>query len=223
MILRNVVLACVFNLSLTAGVQASSIAGLYNTGFGFSADTQDTHYALSVTGGDTNGLGSNGYVTEDNVWPVSSGGPWLANTATSQWLTPTDNQAESFDPSVNGVYDWTLTFDLTGYDPTTASLSGQFATDNTGVVYLNDNAIGTASGFTSWATFSAVAGQYFHTGINTLTFVVTNLARNGGNPTGLRVEFLSSSIAAVPLPAALWLFGSALVGFVYISRRGKFS
>jgi hypothetical protein len=208
MILRNVVLACVFNLSLIAGVQASSIAGLYNTGVGFSADTQDKHYGLSST---TDTVGSNGYVTEDNVWPVSSGGPWLANTSTSQWLTPTNDQGQSFDPSSPGTYEWTLTFDLSGYDPTTASLQGQFATDNTGVVELNGTEIGTASGFASWATFTALAGSgLFQAGINTLTFVVTNLAQNGGNPTGLRVEFLSSSIAGVPLPAALWLFGSAL-------------
>ena len=34
-------------------------------------------------------------------------------------------------------------------------------------------------------------------------------------------DLFSIEVAAVPLPAAFWLFGSALVGFIGISRRRK--
>ena len=152
-------------------------------------------------------------MTANGSFPLA--GNWLANTATSSWLTPTANQGESFDPSANGLYTWTTTFNLNGYDATTASLSGQFAADNSAVVYLNGNLIGTSSGFSSWSAFSATASS-FVAGVNTLSFVVTNQAQDFGNPTGLRVEFLSSNVAAVPEADsyALMLAGLGLMGLV---------
>jgi hypothetical protein len=58
-------------------------------------------------------------------------------------------------------------------------------------------------------------------GLNILEFDVTNQRQNGGNPTGLRVEFLDSYVetscaqgprggAEVPIPPAGWLFASVL-------------
>ena len=50
-------------------------------------------------------------------------------------------------------------------------------------------------------------------------FVVTNVAQNGGNPTGLRVEFTASNVTPVPEPEtyAMLLAGLGLMGV--ISRR----
>ena len=36
-----------------------------------------------------------------------------------------------------------------------------------------------------------------------------------------RTIMLSAAPAAVPVPAAVWLFGSALMGFMGITRRNK--
>jgi hypothetical protein len=87
------------------------------------------------------------------------------------------------------------------------------------VVKLNNQVISTASGFTDWTSFAANSG--FVAGVNKLDFVVSNWAQNGGNPTGLRVEFAASSVAAVPEPEtyAMLLGGLALLGVT--ARRCK--
>lgn len=205
--MKKYIYAAVLAISSIVSAHADTITGLVNTGTGASG-TADTNYVLN---GNTTG-----YVTQNNVWPI---GPWLANSATSKWITPTKNQAQSFDATANGTYIWNLTFDLSGYNPATASFSGRFAADNSATVSLNGTQIGTSAGFGSFSSFAASSG--FGSGLNTLSFVVTNLKQNGGNPTGLRAEFLASSVTAVPEPEtyAMLLAGLALMGAV--ARRRK--
>jgi hypothetical protein len=146
---------------------------------------------------------------------------WLANNATSRWLTPASNGNESFDPAADGVYTYSLSFDLTGFAADTAAFTGRFAVDNQVTqILLNGTPISQAGpgSFNSWSGFSADSG--FLGGFNTLAFTVRNFRQNGGNPTGLRVEFLSSTIEplgngnAVPEPAswAMLIAGFGLVG-----------
>lgn len=208
-------LALVVALGLASiSVQAADILGLNNTGAGFAAGTQDTNYAVSGT----SAVGPYGYVSANGSFPLA--GNWLANDATSSWLTLTSDQGQSFDPISDGTYTWTTTFDLTGYDATTASFNGRFLADNSIIATLNGNQIGTVDSFTTWGSFSATASS-FVAGVNTLSFVLTNTALSSGNPAGLRVEFLSSNVAAVPEADtyALMLAGLGLMGFV--ARRKK--
>ena len=207
-------IALVVALGLASlSAQADVISGLKSTGAGLAAGAQDTNYALSSS---TTSVGSFGYVAANSAFPI---GPWLANTAASSWLTPTASQGESFDPSSNGTYTWSTNFDLTGFNASTASFTARFAADNSVVAYLNNVQIGTASGFASWTDLSSSSN--FVAGVNTLSFVVTNLAQNGGNPTGLRVEFLSSNVTAVPEADtyAMMMAGLGLMGL--IARRKK--
>ncbi len=204
--MKKLIIAAALTAASFVSAHAASISGLVNTG-SFASGAQDTNYLLNGT--------TYGYVSSNGTFPLA--GNWLTNTSTSKWITPAVNQGASFDPTTNGTYSWKLSFDLSGFNASTASFSGQFAADNSAVVKLNGVQIGGASGFSSFYNFGATSG--FNSGVNTLEFVVTNFAQGSGNPTGLRVEFLQSSVAAVPEPEtyAMLLAGLGLMGA--ISRR----
>jgi hypothetical protein len=210
--------ATVLGLSaVSALASAASIPGLVNTGAGLTAGQVDSSYSFTALTGTAVGTGGHGAVTSDNAFPFPN---WLDNSADSKWLTPTADQGASYDPSGSGTYSWTLNFDLTGYDASTASFSGRWVADNYGQLYLNGQLISTTSNsLTNWTAIAEVSSG-FNAGVNTLQFVVTNYAAAAGNPTGLRAEF-SSNVSAVPEPEtyALMLAGLAAVGF--IARRRK--
>jgi len=210
-ILTTAALAAVSLFAVTPSY-AASISGLVNTGLE-AQGAQDTHYALTSASSDTVINNNYGYVTLDNVWPIT---PWLANNDVSRWIAPTQTQGQTFDASAAGTYTYHLNFDLTGFNAATASFTGRFAADNAAVVRLNGVDIATGTGFTDWTAFSASSG--FHSGVNSLDFIVTNWAQNGGNPTGLRVEFGSSSISAVPEPSTYMVL---LVGLGVICLSGR--
>jgi hypothetical protein len=166
---------------------------------------------------DTNGI--------DDSWTLNGGSAfigqplnpaWQANDASSSWLTPTANGNADLDPNAPGLYTYSLTFSLAGFDPASASFSGRFAVDNAvDEIRLNGNLIGSGGAccsFGSGGTFDALSG--FVAGDNTLTFTVRNFAQSSGNPSGVRVEFLQSSVSAVPEPAtwALLIGGFGVIG-----------
>ena len=226
MTLSQIAVAGLLGVSATLA-QAVAIPGLVNTGAGLSNGFLDTNYAFVAVLGDATGTacasvtGKCGAVaSNDLIFPLLSN--WIpdSNSTLSHWLTPSTDQGQSYDQNTPGQYTWTLKFNLTGFDPTTASLSGRFATDNNSVASLNTNGLlNPSTAFSTWSTFSAGAGSFVN-GINTLTFTVNNLA-GGQNPTGLRVEFTSSSVTAVPEPEtyAMFLAGLGVVGFVAARRR----
>jgi len=217
--MKRTIIAVALAFAAVASVQAATISGLKNTGLAASGstDSTDSNYKLSAASSDTTISNTAPYITDGSLWPVN---PWLANSSVSKWITPTSSQGQTFDASANGLYTYTLSFDLTGYNASSASFVGRLAADNSVTVKLNNQVISSATGFTDWSSFSANSG--FVSGVNKLDFVVNNWQQNGGNPTGLRVEFSGSNItAAVPEPEtyAMLLGGLAMMGFV--ARRRK--
>ena len=203
---------------------AASIGGLVNTGAGLSAGGTDASYSYVVTGGASTGLAGNGIVSNGSLDPFPS---WMPNTASSSWLIPGADQNTNYSPTSNSTFTWTLKFDLTGFDASSAAFTGQWAADNNGVMLLNGNVISAITGqrgYNHWTSFAASSG--FLAGLNTLQFVVTDTVDRTYNFTGLRTEFLSSTVnptvaPAVPEPQslALMLAGVGALGFVVRRRR----
>jgi hypothetical protein len=192
---------------------AEIIGTLYNTGVS-SAGTPlpdgtigDPHYSLIVVPGGT---------SETRV-RTSSGGfpipPWVGDNTISAWIGP-NNAADLDGPG--GDYTYRTTFDLTGLIPGTASISGQWSTDNLGVDILI-NGVSTGQSITNpalfhqFSTFTVDSG--FVEGINTLDFVVRNEPHDGRNPTGLRVE-MTGTAAIIPEPMSALSWGFGMIGVV---------
>ena len=194
---------------------AALISGLYNTGVDdnnvvLGDGVADSHYAsgwVAITPDPAGGLPPGGYH-----------GYWLANDSVSRWIGPA---AVPTSDNSDTIRTFTLNFNIaSGFDPATASVSGRYLTDNDGKVSFNGLSLPALnSSYRDWTSFSVTSG--FHTGLNSLAFDVKNWGAGGENPTGLRVEFGSSSInvAAVPEPEiyAMMAIGLGMVGF--LSRR----
>ncbi|WAC74012.1 PEP-CTERM sorting domain-containing protein [Roseateles sp. SL47] len=214
--------------TLMGGVaMADTIEGLVNTGSGLSSGATDKNYAYTVSGGDYSGQTGYGVVSSGSTDPFPH---WIANTESSSWLILGGDQQTNYSSSSDSVVTWSLSFDLTGYDISSASITGRWASDNSGVLLLNGQAISTieGNGYTGWTDFSSIT-SYFTTGVNTLSFVVTDDANSVYNYTGVRVEFASAVANALPSTTpltspvpepqtyALMIAGIAALGF--LARR----
>ena len=126
-----------------------------------------------------------------------------AQSSLSRWVwVNADGVAEFFSP-----YTFRLTFDLTGFNPRTAVITGQWAADNEGFILLNGSATDIGTGVLSLSGTVETHFGIFHNfaltngfqpGTNTLEFVVTDNGIIGG----FNVEDLVGTAFPVP-PAVL--------------------
>ena len=197
-------LACVMS---AASAGAATIPGLFNTGVDATGTVLgdgagDPHYTID-------GFGAALVINETSVPSL-----WLDNDTTSRWIW---QEATGLPTNVTRTF--TTSFDLTGFDPSTASITGRWAVDNFGDdILINGVSTGqTMVGFASFSNFSITSG--FVDGLNTISFV----ARDVGGISGFRAEFLSATadpeVNVIPVPAALPLMLTALGSFVLWRRR----
>jgi hypothetical protein len=128
----------------------------------------------------------------DPNWTVTPGGlpthtnvaAWTALPPNNNWIKPTTNAAST--------YTYTRSFNLPCLprDYQKLDLSGNFAADNNGRVFLNGNYLNQCTGSLCFQApiggtfFTAATASLFVPGLNQLTVIVGNQA---GTPTGLAV------------------------------------
>lgn len=153
----------------------------------------DPHYTVAPPGA----AAGSAFVVQPTGFPlcVDVPCPWIPDGPNSNWIDPFGPIPSSGIPV--GDYVYTTTFDLTGLNPATAVLNGQWLTDNNGVeITLNGNVFPFTTPFTSFtgpfSPFTINSG--FVPGVNTLQFVVFE----DGFVTGLRVEVSGTAQAIAP-------------------------
>jgi hypothetical protein len=252
--MKKLVIAAAVFLSFAAAAAptapSASITGLYNTGVNNAGSTLngvvDNHYTLQVV----NGKNSSGTTLTGTSTPFASNtgspisdatangttGRWIGADGVSSWLTLSATPGTSYDPTAPGKYIFSTTFSLNpaSVNVNSASISGKWAADNYGDMYLNGHLVSTianpratsaadGAAYDQWTNFS-VAGTAggFQSGTNVISFEVHNIALQSGNPFGVRAEF-TSSISAVPEPEsyAMLLLGLGMIGAAVKRRKAK--
>jgi hypothetical protein len=189
--------------------------GLDNSGNQLVGNVLDPHWTLvgspmTWTGGSVSTLVPG--------FPLNAYLPDFASLA-SRWVMPGDGTASNH-PA--GVYTYETTFDLTGFDPSTANITGRWIADNQRLrILLNSTPVVTYpsdisnSFLGNWLSFTIASG--FVSGVNTLRFEV----QNNEGPTAIRVE-LSGTATPIPEPLTLAVFGlmTGGAGFVALRRKG---
>ena len=187
---------------LSTAAMGAPITTLYNTGVDSTGallvggnGTADTHY--TVISGPGAPTGADTYFN----------GAYFADGPLSRWISSTGTGGPSA-----GSYVFETTFDLTGFDPTLTSISGQCATDNSlsGITLNGGSVSGDCDGFGSFgALFSISSG--FVGGVNSLQFTVVD----AGSPMAFRAQFTSDTTplgpSAIPEPSAFVLMGGGLL------------
>ena len=178
----------------------ASVPGLFNTGvddngMALPDGAVDPHYEIV---GNPDATGLDAIVEDSTVFPIlPPAGPWIANTPNSKWIGPRLETSGSFGaPGDDGNYIYRLQFDMTGLDPATVSVSGEWTSDNAGIgIRLNGQDTGISQDGAFGQLFPFMLDTGFVDGLNTLEFIVNNSAVGY---TGLRVQNLRGLGEALP-------------------------
>jgi hypothetical protein len=214
----NIIAATAFLALASTAANAVVVTGLYNTGLGVGGAAlapgdgqQDANYTLTAST-------LTGVNPGDPTFTYFNGA-YAAENAGSRWISYSGSPFAGV-----GGFTVSTTFDLTGYVPGSAAISGNWGVDNDGEIFLNGVTTGiTLSGsstlnFNVLHAFNITSG--FIAGVNTLSFVNFD----AGSPAAVRLDnavLTANAIDGVP-EAATWVMliaGFGLTGAVMRRRR----
>jgi hypothetical protein len=207
---RCFLLALVF-ASMTAPTQADPLA-LHGTGEGLTLGQFDPNWSVELPDGSPFGPA---------ISAQDPNGGWIAPTPPNTWVS-----VEVSAPVPAGIYKYSTSFSIDpGFDPATASISGNWWADepNTpNAILLNGIQVSDFNGAFWFDIDSANAlfaiNSGFVSGLNTLTFLVENT----GGPGGTLIQNLSGSVRPSGVPdagASALLLGIGLLGISVFRRR----
>lgn len=189
---------------------------IHNTGTVSSG--ADPYYIITASNDPSVPAYSPAYI--DTSWA----GGWASAINGTDWINPS---ASGMGGQNFGIYSYTYTtsFDLTGFDPTTAVLSGLLQADDEVTLFLNGHQVSTSNvGTYTRATAFTVGSNYssdFQSGVNTLSFLVTN---SGNYATGFDAAISGMAVSEAPENGSftmVLLAGVILSGVGLHRRRGQ--
>jgi hypothetical protein len=203
----------VFAAALVCGASSAQAAvvvgGNISTGQG-AGGTVDPFWTITTSTG-TALVGDTWIQTHSP--PTFPFGAWAVPLPGSQWITPTANAAESFDPGSIGLYTYSVSFLAVAG----SVVSGQYMSDNTVTSIFLQPVGGFALGSGNFTTPSSFTfDPVAQAGLYTLQFNVKNFAQNGGNPSGLDV---SATVSGVPEPATWFMMILGFLGLGFVGYR----
>ena len=179
--------------------------------------------AALVLGGSTGSSGTGGFILTNGNPIVDVFHPAYDNSPTGPALPNSNWVWDTVAGTVNNPITFEFDFDLTGFDPSTATLGGLWGADNTAFAFLNGNPIASLpnpniSNFNPMVALNVGAGTGFFTaGINLLSFTAEDFGPPGAFRTAFRID--ADEISPVPLPAGAPMLILALMGLGWIRFR----
>lgn len=201
---------------LGASPSANALTINFATGQNESGTVQGTGGAL-----DANWTLSNG----DKAKVVSSSSAdwwydWIANSTTSSWIAP---NPDSYTDN-GGTYTLTYSFDLTGYDLSTAQFTGgMWSVDNIGTISINGTVISSLTDYNTWTNFQILNSYSLPvsnliTGINMLT--ITSIGGQYFHEAARLEGMLTiSETTPVPEPATAFMFSIGIVSLAGLKKK----
>ncbi len=207
-------------------------SGVNGSGTALALGAGDPHWMVS---GGPSYVGQGATPTEASSlgvpvgWPIS-GGAYASPSGLApfaQWIAPVPAPL-SMSESADTEFDYSTTFDLTGFQLSTVEVKGFWSADNqtlglflNGIMIPGTTITGTPAHFQfeSLTPFDLTTG--FIGGVNTLSVHTLNANTGNPNPSGVIVQVSATGIADVPEPGTLAVVSSGLLllGLVHKRRR----